>query len=256
MKHVSFSCLRLNRRLWLGWGLILALVLPLTQPTWSVQAYTGYPTFDIISVKPDESVTIKTHNLPPNQTFTVRMGKIGTRAIGGIEIGQFASGSGGTQTLTFNIPAALKGLRQISIRMDSKPGGYYAYNWFYNLAVATTVTPGPTATPAPTPTPKPTSSGYSGVPTFTILSVVRDDKVTIRTNNFPANQTFTVRIGKYGTQGIGGIVVGTSHSGTGGKLEFTYTLPAELKGQTRIAIRLESPAGYYAFNWFWNNTTP
>ncbi len=250
MKPLSFFRVHLNRRFWIGLGLVLALALPLVMPTGLVQAYTGYPTFDIVSVKPDESVTIKAVNLPPNQTFTVRMGKIGTRAIGGIEVGQFTSGSGGTQTLTYNIPAALKGLRQISIRMDSKPGGYYAYNWFYNLSIPATTTPGPT------PTPKPTSSGYSGIPTFAILSVVKDDKVTIRTNNFPANQTFTVRMGKYGTKGIGGIVVGTSNSGTGGRLEFTYTIPAELKGQTRIAIRLESPAGYYAFNWFWNNTAP
>jgi hypothetical protein len=88
------------------------------------------------------------------------------------------------------------------------------------------------------------------------LSVVADDQVTIRTHNFPANQTFPVRMGKYGTKGIGGIVVGSSDSGKGGVLEFTYTIPAELKGQSRIAIRMDSPAGFYAFNWFWNNTYP
>lgn len=259
MKSTFLSHLHLpagpRRRIGFSLSLIATLILALFLPLSLAQAYSGYPTFDIVSVKPDESVTIKVVNLPPNQTFTVRMGKIGTRAIGGIEVGQFTSGSGGTQTLTYNIPAGLKGLRQISIRMDSKPGGYFAYNWFYNTTTAT-ATPGPTKTPGPTPTPKPTLSGYTGIPTFTILSVVADDKVTIRTHNFPANQTFTVRMGKYGTKGIGGIVVGSSDSGKGGALEFTYTIPAELKGQSRIAIRLDSPAGFYAFNWFWNNTYP
>lgn len=246
--HVS-RLLALVRRLsglWISLMLLLTLALPAT----SVLAYSGYPTFDIITVKPDESVTIKVVNLPAHQTFTVRMGKIGTRAIGGTEVGTFQSGSGGSQTLTFNIPGNLKGLRQISIRMDSKPGGYYAYNWFYNTSTTATATPGPT------PTPQPTGSSYSGIPTFSILSVVKDDKVTIKTNNFPAGQTFTVRMGKYGTQGIGGTVIGTTASGSGGTFEATYTIPAGLKGQTRIAIRLESPAGYYAYNWFWNNTTP
>jgi hypothetical protein len=32
------------------------------------------------------------------------------------------------------------------------------------------------------------------IPTFSIVSVVRDQTVTIRTNNFPANQTFTARM--------------------------------------------------------------
>ncbi len=244
-----------RRRIGFSLGLLATLILTLFLPLPLVQAYSGYPTFDTVSVKPDESVTIKVVNLPPNQTFTVRMGKIGTRAVGGIEVGQFASGSGGTQTLIYNIPASLKGLRQISIRMDSKPGGYFAYNWFYNTTTAT-ATPGPTKTPGPTPTSKPTLSSYTGIPTFAILSVVADDKITIRTHNFPANQTFTVRMGKYGTKGIGGIVIGNSDSGKGGVLEFTYTIPAELKGQSRIAIRMDSPAGFYAFNWFWNNTYP
>ena len=241
--------LALTRRL-SGFWIALILVLTLLLPVTSALAYSGYPTFDITTVKPDESVTVKVINLPANQTFTVRMGKIGTRAIGGSEVGTFQSGSGGSQTLTFNIPNSLKGLRQISIRMDSKPGGYYAYNWFYNAPTTATATPGPT------PTPKPTGSSYSGIPTFSILSVVRDDKVTIKTRNFPAGQTFTVRLGKYGTQGIGGTAVGTTDSGSGGAFEATYTIPDGLKGQTRIAIRLESPAGYYAYNWFWNNTTP
>jgi len=61
-------------------------------------------------------------------------------------------------------------------------------------------------------------------------------------------------MGKYGTLGIGGVVIGTTNSGTGGAFSATYSIPAELKGETRIAIRLDSTTGgFYSYNWFWNN---
>lgn len=94
------------------------------------------------------------------------------------------------------------------------------------------------------------------IPTFTIVSVDRDTSVTIKTFNFPANDTFNVKMGKIGTRGVGGILVGTQASGAGGTFTATYTIPAALKGDYQIAIRLESPtSGYYSYNWFYNNTT-
>ena len=146
--------------------------------------------------------------------------------------------------------------------MDSNLG-FFAYNWFWNNTAGTgnptavpipTVTPGgPTATPVPTSVP---NTGHTGIPTFSISSVLRDQTVTILTNNFPANQNFTVTMGAYGTAGIGGIVVATTNSGAGGAFQATYTVPDALKGSQRIAIRLESAAGFFAYNWFWNNTAP
>jgi hypothetical protein len=60
-----------------------------------------------------------------------------------------------------------------------------------------------------------------------------------------------------GTRGIGGIEVTTINSGSGGTFTGTYKIPADLAGQGRIAIRLEATSGgYYAFNWFYNNTYP
>jgi hypothetical protein len=95
-----------------------------------------------------------------------------------------------------------------------------------------------------------------GIPTFSIQSVVTDTSVTIVTNNFPAGYTFTVLMGAYGTLGIGGIPVATVNSGNGGSFTATYAIPAALKGAYQIAIRLEEPSGvYYAYNWFYNNTT-
>ncbi len=61
---------------------------------------------------------------------------------------------------------------------------------------------------------------------------------------------------KFGTCGINGSHVATIQSGSGGTFSATYAIPESLKGQTQIAIRLESTTGFYAYNWFYNTTTP
>lgn len=269
---------RRSMRLAVILGLVITLVVAL--PLGTAKAYTGFPTIDIVSVEKDVSVTVQAHNLPPNQTFTVRMGKIGTKAVGGDIVKTFDSAAGGEQKLTFSIPATLKGLAQIAIRMDSTPGGWFAYDWFVNSVSSTavptsaatasgakTATPIPTKTPTKTPT-GPTATktavtpaatkvpGYTGIPTIKIIAVAKDSTVTVRTNNYPVGETFTVRMGKFGTRGIGGVVVGTTDSGKGGVFDVTYKIPDELKGQLLIAIRLDSPHGFYSFNWFWNNNAP
>jgi hypothetical protein len=94
------------------------------------------------------------------------------------------------------------------------------------------------------------------IPTFTITAVDRDDTVTISAVNFPANDDFTVRMGAFGTLGVSGYVVDTQNSGTG-TFTATYSIPSQLAGSTKIAIRLQSPtSGYYSYNWFWNNDHP
>ena len=82
-----------------------------------------------------------------------------------------------------------------------------------------------------------------------------DSKVSIETTPFPPNHTFTIKMGFFDTAGVGGTVVGTAETGTGGSFKATYDIPAALKGMQRIAIRMESTDGYYTYNWFWNNTT-
>lgn len=200
--------------------------------------FKGIPTFSIVSVDEDVSVTIKTNNFPANKDFTVRMGKIGTKAIGGVVVDTINSGDGGSFEETFDIPASLHGLSRIAIRMDAS-GGFFAFNWFWNNTA--------TVTPAPV---------FVGIPTFSISAVVKDSTVTIKTNNFPANKDFTVRMGKIGTKAIGGVVVATTNSGSGGTFTATYNIPDSLKGLKQIAIRMDASGGFFAFNWFWNTTSP
>ena len=46
------------------------------------------------------------------------------------------------------------------------------------------------------------------------------------------------------------------NSGNGGDLTATYTLPPQLIGVSRIAIRAQTAHAYpfFAYNWFWNTT--
>jgi len=218
----------------------------------TVPVYYGIPTFNIASVISDSSVTIQTANFPSNTDFTVLMGAYGTLGIGGTVVGTTNSCAGGSFTSTYNIPDALKGSGRIALRMESS-SGYYAYNWFWNSTSgatggAYTATPSGSATA----TPVPSTPIYAGVPTFSISSVTRDSSVTIATNNFPAGVDFTVTMGAYGTMGVGGTVVGTTNSSSGGSFSATYAVPDGLKGSDRIAVRLESSSGYFAYNWFWN----
>lgn len=201
------------------------------------------PTFSIVSVDKDKSVTIKTSNFPAKDSFDVRMGAFGTKGINGKLIETIDSNKGGSFTANFKIPVSLRGSERIAIRLESNTGSkYFAYNWFYNNTSG-----GNSGNP---------SSGYKGFPTFTVVSVVKNDSVTIKTSNLPKKDTFDVYMGKIGTRGLNGIKVDTTSSGQGGSLTLTYKIPEKLKGEYQIAIRMQSPtSGYFAYNWFYNNTT-
>ena len=126
--------------------------------------------------------------------------------------------------------------------------------------VAATATAAATAaaTGQPAPTAVPTTVAMPGFvpPTFNIVGVMKDTSVTIQTANFPPNQVFTVSMAPINNLAVGGSVVGATNSTAGGVLTTTFTIPAQLAGTPQISIRMQSVAGYYAFNWFWNVTAP
>lgn len=217
--------------------------------------YTGIPTFAIAAVDPGKTVTIRTSNFPANQQFTVRMGAMFTQAIGGVVVDSFNSGAGGSFEMTFDIPAEFANANRVAIRTHTNHAAnpFFSYNWFYNVVVTQPDPPPPPPTPEP-PTPAPI---YTGIPTFTVCSVMRDSQITIVTNNMPPNQTFVATMGAFGTAGIGGTQVTTVDSGNGGALNITLSIPQHLRGYGKIAVRLQTTHAvgpYYAYNWFYNNT--
>ncbi|MGB4595411.1 MAG: hypothetical protein WBI14_05850 [Anaerolineaceae bacterium] len=246
--------------------LTLALIFPMVFSVSTASAASQIPRFFIKGVVKDVSVSVETKDFPANTDFIVMMGEYNTKGVNGIEVGQLNSGQGGAFAATFNIPEALKGRAQISIRMEGT-GGWYSYNYFINdpygtLPVVTptpteTVTPAPTTTPAPTETPAPTATPKPVIkyPSFTITAVKANETVSIKGSNFPANTDFVVKMGKMWTAGIGGIEAAKFNSGAGGDFEATFPIPADLKDMVRISIRVDGTGGWYAYNWFWNNTT-
>lgn len=226
--------------------LVLALLIAAAIPALASPIASSIPTFSIVSVVTDTSVTIRTYNFPANNSFDVLMNYMGTRGVNGVKVDTVYSGAGGSFTATFAIPAVLVGQYQIAIRLQSNTGsGYYAYNWFFNNTAS-----GPTIPPSP-------GGGYTGIPTFRITAVNKDSDVSIQTNNFPPSDSFDVLMNYMGTRGVNGVKVDTVSSGSGGALDFTFDIPAALYGQYQIAIRMQSNtgSGYYAYNWFYNNTT-
>ena len=267
---MSFSLSNIVSSRWLQTGgkwlvilaLLAAILMPAAQP---VAAETGIPTFVIIDVIKDTTVTIETSNFPADETFTVFMGPIGTMGVDGIEVATTETGTGGTLELTYDIPEDLKGSELIAIRLESE-SGYYSYNWFTNADMAATEEPvvqeTPAATPEPTQAPveateaSATEPAYTGIPSFTIASVEPGKSVTVSAENFPVNIDFTVLMGLYGTQAMGGVEAGTTNSGEIGAFEATFTIPESLAAEGAIAIRMDSSDGfYYSYNWFYNTST-
>lgn len=211
-------------------------------------------TIYFIGVTATDSVKVSTANFPADTDFISRIGKFGTKGIGGIEASRFNSGDSGIFTVRIPIPIEYAYTEKLDLRIESVDGKYAASISFSNtsggkaLSASTSTYPGSTSGSG-----GPSAAAYY-IPTVSITSVDPNKSVTLQTHNFPASQTFTVRMGAYGTYGINGVVVGTTDSGTGGSFPVTYQIPETLKGSEAIAIRLDSPQGYYAFNWFVNQT--
>lgn len=219
---------------------VLAMALP--QPAYAAPA-AGAETddgisFDIIAVKADESVTIRTKNFPANVDFTVRMDVAGNMAIDGIAVADVNSGKGGTFEATYKIPAEIKGTKTIAIRLESSRG-YYAYNWFNNRTQNNTNTGS-------------TNTGKTTVgPYLAILSVKKDQSVTVEARGLPLNTSFKVRVGPFYTFAREYVVTQTVNTGGSSTIVFDVTLPDNVKGDDLIAIRIDG-GGRFAYNAFKN----
>lgn len=218
-------------RLFLALTFLLATGAAFPRP---VQA--ANPWIEILSVQVDESVKIRAHDFPAGQLFTVRMDVSGNQAINGIVVTVTNTGAGGNFEETYRIPAELHGVQTLSIRLES-PQGYSAYNWFTNnTSSSSNIIP---------------ATGIIS-PAIKIVGVEANKKVTVKATGFPAGQYFSVRVGPFYTFARNYEVVDTVYSGSGGTFEFNANLPGMLKDGEWVAIRLDSPQKYYAYNAFKN----
>lgn len=226
-------------------GLIFVLLLSLLLTAATPVTSNSLPWFDILDVYPGHWVVLRCYNFYSGIDFQFLMGKHGTEGVDGIYVDNANDRTAEVFEITLEIPYSLRNENRIDIRAVSSEG-YYYYDSFFNVgAYSSAVSTGGTDT----------AYAYTAyIPTFDITAVTADTSVAILTHNFPAGQTFTVRMGPYGSYGIGGTIVGTTDSGAGGSFAAVYTIPDVLKGSSMIAIRMDSPQGYYSFNYFYNNT--
>ena len=189
------------------------------------------------SVVEDESVTLRGISLTASSRYAVYMSRHTNRKHAPVYVGSVLTDKNGTFTTTFLIPKELVDVAKIAVRINN--GSSSAVNWFINA----------------------TSRDYTGgegadTPTFSIVAVEEDDWVKIKTNNLPPNVTFTVRMGKAGTKGIDGILVGTMFDDDGGGVRATFEIPYELVGKAKLDIRLENKAlGMFYYMTLDNKTT-
>jgi LysM repeat protein len=98
-----------------------------------------------------------------------------------------------------------------------------------------------------------TGSDDRSIPKLEILKVRQGEEVSIRAEHFPSHTLVNILMGKIGTRGEQGIIVATVSTNRNGAIENTFLIPATLREENRISVRLEAlKTGYYAYNWFSN----
>jgi LysM repeat protein len=187
---------------------------------------TGSSSSDVrvyaLSVKEDQSVTLRGRYLVPDSRYTVYMGKYKAAPSADIRVGTIFTDKNGAFTTTFNLPKQLVDISQVAVSLYNGRGDV-AGNWFINATLEG-------------------NTGGSLMPkfSFSIVSVDKNDTVRIKTNNLPANTTFDVLMGKAGSEGEKGYLAGSLRSSKGGAIKATFDIPSELEGRSKIDIRLEN----------------
>lgn len=89
-----------------------------------------------------------------------------------------------------------------------------------------------------------------------VFAVEENEYVTMVLEKFPANETYYVFMGEYGTYGMGGTLVSKLTTNDGGTFLATFPIPDDLYNEDRIAIRFQSDSGKSVWwNWFINDTS-
>ena len=87
-----------------------------------------------------------------------------------------------------------------------------------------------------------------------VVSVVKDTSVTLRSEYFPKGQDFLIRMGRYGTHGLGGDEINTVNTGDSGIFGVTLSIPSDLQGKSPLDVRFDDVYGQSAEISFYNCT--
>ncbi|HEX9017560.1 MAG TPA: NBR1-Ig-like domain-containing protein [Anaerolineaceae bacterium] len=176
--------------------------------------------FDILAVKADQTVTIRTRDFPIRTRFTVRMDVVGKQGAGGTLVAEFNSAQGGVIEATYPIPAALHGQIILALRIES-PDGYLAYRWFFNEDTPLATLP---------------ASAQAGL---TLSQAWKGVSVDVEARNLPPNADFWVRVGPYATFFKNYAVSDHVTSGADGVARFTLALPKSVQAADYLMVRMD-----------------
>lgn len=90
------------------------------------------------------------------------------------------------------------------------------------------------------------------IPALSVESVEVGRSIVLLAEDLPRHDDFVVTIGRIGTLGVGGEVVGTVNSGADGMFRATFPIPDALKGVSRLSVRAENSEGAHGYDWFDN----
>ena len=79
-----------------------------------------------------------------------------------------------------------------------------------------------------------------GTPVVLIKSTVRDSSVAIRIVGFGKKEALEIYMGTQGTQARNGIKVATATADNAGAVELTVNIPAQLRGQAKLSLRVQN----------------
>lgn len=222
------------RRLFSAVILIALLALALPQPAAAAPGHDITLSFDVVAVKKSESVTIKMKDFPVRTKFTLKMAKVGKKAVDGAVIAEFNTEKGGTFEKTFQIPENLKNELIIAIRVDSVDH-YAAENWFFNEDKYAKVT------------------DKAKQPAMTFSGVQKDTSFKLEVKNLVPNTAYLVRVGPHYTFYRDYVSTGTIKSDAEGVISADITMPKAIKDKAAeyVMVRLDG-AGNYAVASFQN----
>jgi len=189
------------------------------------------------SVKEDTSVTLVGRYLTASTRYTIYLNRYGADASKAILTGWASTDKFGAFQITYTVPKKLIDVPMLSVSIYSKAGDS-ASNWFVNATAEG-------------------NTGGIGAPSIgiNIQSVKKDQTVKIQATNLIANVTYNVYIGKVGSKGVGGVLVGTLMSEKGGSLKATMEIPGKVQGKAQFDIRIESQRlGMYVYQTVSNKT--
>ena len=177
-------------------------------------------------------------NLPANSQFAITMGPAGTLGAYRPVVAHMYSSDGRVVASWFEILDELRDSPRIDVRVDNG-AGLAATVTFENVnyTAPLIVVPETPATVVQTVANR----------AMTILHVQKGGLVVASVKNLPANTQFAVTVGKSGTQGFGGNLVGHLDNGSiaGQDAIGYFEIPSTLKDEKTLDLRLDAPGYLY-----------